>query len=134
MIKGIAHTAFVTGNMDKSLQFYCEDLGLEHAFQIKNDKDEPWIEYIKVAPRQYIELFYGGSGVYEPQKQEIGPHHFCLLVDSVDDVAERLKSRGLHLDTEPKRGVGQNRQCWVRDPDGNRIEFLEPDEDSPHNR
>ncbi|SDO24839.1 VOC family protein [Alkalicoccus daliensis] len=134
MINGIAHTAFTVADMKKSLYFYCEVLGLEHAFQVKKENGEPWIEYVKVAPKQYIELFHGGKTSHTPAADEIGPHHFCLLVDNVEEVAAELKKKGLALTVEPKRGLGKNEQCWINDPDGNKIEFLQPDSDSPHNQ
>jgi glyoxylase I family protein len=134
MIKGIAHTAFIVEDMEASLHFYCNVLGLEHAFHVQKDNGEPWIEYVKAAPRQYIELFHGGTPSSGRSPDEAGPHHLCLLVDDVEKTAEQLKSRGVDLDTEPKRGIGKNTQCWLRDPDGNKIELLAPDPDSPHNQ
>lgn len=133
MIQGIAHTAFTVADMEKSLHFYCNVLGLEHAFNVKKESGEPWIEYVKIAPKQYIELFHGGDKAHEPAAGEIGPHHFCLLVDSVEEIAAQIKQKGVSLTVEPKRGIGKNEQCWVNDPDGNKIEFLQPDADSPHN-
>ncbi|WP_147804952.1 VOC family protein [Alkalicoccus halolimnae] len=134
MIKGLAHAAFTVKNMEKSLQFYCGVLGLEHAFSAAKENGEPWIEYVKIAPKQYIELFYGGSTSHKPEPEEIGPHHICLLVDSVQKTADHLTSNGWTLDVQPKRGIGKNEQCWTSDPDGNKVEFLQPDEDSPHNQ
>ena len=39
--------------------------------------------------------------------------------------ADRLKAAGVSLTVEPKTGLDGNRQCWVEDPDGNRIEFMQ---------
>ena len=33
---------------------------------------------------------------------------------------------------EPMKGVDNNYQAWIIDPDGNRIEFMQLEPDSPH--
>ena len=32
---------------------------------------------------------------------------------------------GIKLTVEPKLGADNNYQCWIEDPDGNRIEFMQ---------
>ncbi|MFC0472998.1 VOC family protein [Halalkalibacter kiskunsagensis] len=132
MIKGLGHIALTVQDMEKSLHFYCTVLGFERAFDIRDDEDKPWIEYIKVAPGQFIELFYGGLN--SPQKVEhpIGFNHLCLEVHNIHEIANHLNAQGLTLDIEPKRGKDHNYQCWIRDPDGNRIEFMQLEPSSPH--
>ncbi|WP_046181234.1 VOC family protein [Domibacillus tundrae] len=132
MIKGIGHLALTVQNMDKSLQFYCDILGFERAFEIRDDENNPWIEYIKVAPGQFIELFYGRQNKHQEKSHEIGFNHFCLEVDDINKVANHLKTKGLTLDVEPTKGKDNNYQCWIKDPDGNRIEFMQMEPASPH--
>ena len=132
MIKGIGHLALTVKDMEKSLQFYCETLGFERAFDILDDEGNPWIEYIKVAPGQFIELFYGGKTKDKPENDKIGFNHLCLEVTDIHQIANHLKSKGVVLDVEPMRGKDYNYQCWVKDPDGNRIEFMQLDPRSPH--
>ncbi|MCD1258617.1 VOC family protein [Paenibacillus athensensis] len=131
MIKRIGHLAFDVADMDKSLAFYCGVLGFTKAFEINNDNDEPWIVYIKVADGQFIELFYGGEQKPAAVAKPIGFSHLCLEVDSVADIAQHLREQGVTLDVEPLQGKDFNWQCWVRDPDGNRIEFMELHPNSP---
>jgi catechol 2,3-dioxygenase-like lactoylglutathione lyase family enzyme len=61
MIKGIAHVAYTVSDMEKALHFYCDQLGFQKAFEIRDDEGKPWINYIKVSKNQFIELFYGGK-------------------------------------------------------------------------
>lgn len=42
-----------------------------------------------------------------------------------------MKQNGVPLDVEPQQGKDLNWQCWARDPDGNRIEFMAMHPDSP---
>ncbi len=132
MIKGIGHLALTVKDMDRSLKFYCEVLGFERAFEIKDDQNNPWIEYIKVAPGQFIELFYGGLRKPESIDHAIGVDHLCLEVHDIHEIANHLIQQGITLDVEPQRGKDHNYQCWVKDPDGNKIEFMQLDPSSPH--
>lgn len=132
VIKRIGHLAFIVEDMEKSLHFYCNILRFQRAFDIKDDKDNPWIEYIKVCDGQFIELFYGGTSKSECVQGQIGFNYLCLEVEDIYEIAAHLKSHGLTLDVEPIRGKDNNYQCWVCDPDGNRIEFMQLDPSSPH--
>lgn len=132
MIKRIGHIALTVEDMDKSLHFYCNVLGFQRAFDLKDDEGQPWIEYIKVSDLQFIELFYGGKEKAERRHKQIGFDHLCLEVEDIQAIAAHLRSHGIVLDVEPKRGKDNNYQCWVRDPDGNRIEFMQLDPTSPH--
>jgi len=131
MIKGIGHTAYTVENMEKSLDFYCNVLGLKKQFELNRPGGEPWIIYLKIKDGQFIELFYGGSVKNSWKSENIGYSHLCLEVEDIHEIAERIKSKGISLDTEPKQGSDLNWQCWVRDPDGNRIEFMQMNPESP---
>jgi lactoylglutathione lyase len=132
MIKGIGHIALNVKDMDKSLDFYCNVLGLKKAFSLNDKQGKPWIEYIKVADHVFIELFYNGPGYSEEAAKKNSFNHICLEVDDIFAIAKQLKDKGVKLDVEPVQGVDNNYQAWARDPDGNRIEFMKLEPDSPH--
>jgi catechol 2,3-dioxygenase-like lactoylglutathione lyase family enzyme len=131
MIKGIGHTAYTVQDMEKSLRFYCDVLGFKKLFELNRPGGEPWIVYLKVCKGQFIELFYGGNKNVSIDKETIGYSHLCLEVEDIHEIADHIKSNGLTLDVEPKQGVDLNYQCWVKDPDGNRIEFMQMNPESP---
>lgn len=132
MFRGIGHLALKVEDMEKSLHFYCDILGFKHAFDIQDDHGQPVIEYIKVVPGQFIELFYGGKETPEFNDNSIGFNHLCLEVNDIYEIADHLKSKGIPLTVEPMIGKDHNYQCWVKDPDGNDIEFMQLDPRSPH--
>jgi catechol 2,3-dioxygenase-like lactoylglutathione lyase family enzyme len=132
MIKGIAHLAFNVSDMKKSLEFYCDILGFKKAFEIRDDDGNPWIEYLKVSQGQFIELFYSKNQL--EQSSLLCYSHLCLEVDDIYEVADHLRVKGLTLDVEPTQGKDLNYQCWIRDPDGNRIEFMQMHPDSLQNK
>ena len=111
--------------MDASLHFYCDILGFKKLFELNTTDDQPWIVYLKVSEGQFIELFYGGKTNVTLDNTTIGYSHLCLEVNDIDEIANHIKSKGLTLDVEPKQGLDLNHQCWVKDPDGNRIEFMQ---------
>lgn len=131
MIRGIGHLALTVQDMGQSLDFYCTKLGFSKAFELNRPTGEPWIIYIKIADRQFIELFYGDSSPIETKPTTIGFNHLCIEVDDINEIANHLKRQGLTLDVEPKQGLDRNWQCWIRDPDGNRIEFMQLVHNSP---
>ena len=131
MIMGIGHLAFDVADMEKSLEFYCEKLGFKDAFQMaRPETGEPWIRYVKVAPGQFIELFYNRKG----DNLKGSYNHVCIQVDDIFSAEKLLKDKGLPIDTAPKQGCDGNWQCWTHDPDGNKIEFMQLDPDSPQSK
>ena len=126
MIKGIAHIAFNVYDMDKAVDFYCNKLGFKEAFEIRNDKDEPWIKYIKIREGQFIELFYNGPAVNTNSSYS----HLCLEVDDINAIADKLRANSIEITSGPNQGKDLNWQCWAADPDGNRIEFMQMNPES----
>ncbi|RLL41333.1 VOC family protein [Oceanobacillus piezotolerans] len=129
MIKGINHKGFHVVDMERSLDFYCNKLGFKKAFELNQPSGEPWIVYVKVADGCFIELFYGGTEGVKNRAE-----HICFEVDDIQETAEQLKKRGVPLEVDISQGLALNYQFWVKDPDGNWIEFMEMNPDSPHMR
>lgn len=128
---GIGHVAFRISDLDQALDFYCNKLGFREAFRLEKEGEySPWIVYIQVVPGHYIELFPGAQG--ENISRPLGYNHFCLLVDDLRATLAAFEARGLPIPGEPKMGVDNNWQYWIRDPDGNSIELMQIMENSPH--
>jgi catechol 2,3-dioxygenase-like lactoylglutathione lyase family enzyme len=126
MIKGLGHTAYNVSDMDKSLHFYCDVLGFKFLFQLKDDNGKPWINYLKVTDHQFVELFFNGTKAQSRDtSSEVGYNHLCLEVDDINQIADDLKGKGIVLDEEIKQGIDLNYQCWISDPDGNRVELMQ---------
>jgi lactoylglutathione lyase len=124
MIKRIAHLAFGVKDMKRSLYFYTEVMGFEKAFTLFDDKHRPWIEYVRVSEYHFIELFYT-----DPElpftTQESSYQHFCLETDNIHAFVIRLELKNYPIDSPITMGSDHNWQCWVKDPDGNRIEIMQ---------
>jgi len=133
VITGIGHVAFRITDLDRALTFYCDILGLREAFRLDRDGEpSPWIVYLQVAPGDFIELFPGAEEVSPQPARDAGYNHFCLLVDDIQATVRDLGARGLPIDGEPTKGIDNNYQYWITDPDGNRIELMQIMDASPH--
>ena len=125
MIKGLGHTAIRTSDLEKSIEFYTETLGLKEAFRLNDADGKPFIVYIYVGPRQFIELFPNGTKEAQYTKEQIGLVHICLEVDDVEAAYKELQGKQVPFDTGIVDGKAKCRQFWIHDPDGTPIELME---------
>lgn len=123
-IKGIGHVALKVADIDRSLAFYRDTLGFQEMMHLDKDDGSLWLVYLRITDTQYLELFPGGEGK-TPGPDQNAVHHFCLECDDLDATADALREKGVKLTVEPQMGLDNNRQCWIADPDGNRIEFMQ---------
>lgn len=134
-VKGLAHTALNVSDMEKSIAFYCDVLGFRKAFEMNHpETGKPWIVYLYAGGDQFLELFYGGVDYREYQDTNIGFSHFCLEVQDIQQIAKQITDAGWELDRPVKFGIDGNWQCWVRDPDRNRVELMQIGEESPQKK
>ncbi|MFA6506056.1 MAG: VOC family protein [Treponemataceae bacterium] len=131
-VTGIGHLALVVSDMKKSTDFYCGILGFKLVFEIKDANGKPWINYLKLAPGQFVELFYPNGETNPDGVKRIGYSHVCFLVDDMKKTVDEVLARGGVLDRPIKLGADGNYQCWFVDPDGNRMEFMQIMAGSPH--
>jgi lactoylglutathione lyase len=119
MVTGLAHVCFVVRDLDTSIDFYGNKLGLRRAFDFTNDQGERFGIYFHLGQRTFLELFRGevGERAARPSFQ-----HFCLEVDDIEATAAQLRANGVEVG-EVKMGSDHSWQAWLADPDGNRIEL-----------
>ncbi len=129
MITRIAHLAFGVKNMQDSFHFYLDILGFKKAFTLSSPEGTPWIEYIKISDNQFIELFYSDPQKPFP-KDEVSYQHLCLETDDIFAFANDMANKHFPLDSPVTLGLDHNYQCWVKDPDGNRIEIMQYGKDA----
>ncbi len=133
MIKGftgLGHVAIRAKNIDASLEFYKDKLGLEEMLRLYRDNGDLWLIYLRLTDDQYIEIFPFGVGEEAPPREATGLNHVCIAVDDVDSVVAQLAEKGVPLISPLKEGADGNRQAWIADPDGNRFELMQMRGDS----
>ncbi len=124
-LTGIGHVALKVADIERSLAFYRDRLGFQEMMHLDKEDGSLWLVYLRITDTQFLELFPGGEGDLAPGPDRTAVNHFCLETDDLEATAEALRAAGVTLTVEPKDGLDGNRQCWIADPDGNRIEFMQ---------
>lgn len=119
------HAGRLTYN-DLANAMECGGVPDEAVGKVRKEGNNPWIDYIEVAPHQYIELFYS----YDEQKTmtenigtSYGYQHISLEVSDIKEAWDAVIANGLKPDSEITLGCDGAYQFWMTDPDGNRMEF-----------
>jgi len=128
-IIGLGHIGLKVRNIERSLAFYTEILGFPEMFRLHRD-GRLWLVYLRITDQQYLEIFPEAVEDRAPDAESNGINHFCLIVDNIDTVVRQLSNQGIELFRSLKTGADNNRQAWIQDPDGNRIEFMEMTQDA----
>jgi lactoylglutathione lyase len=129
-ITGYGHVAIKVKDLDASLDFYRERLGFPEMLRLKNDDGSTWLVYLRITDDHYLEIFPGAEGDRAPGWNANGVNHMCFTIDDLDATTARINAAGIKLTAEIKEGLDGNRQAWIEDPDGNRIELMEMDPNS----
>ena len=124
-VEGLSHAAIRTRNIEDSIRYYTEVLGLREAFRMFREDGSLGTVYLFLAPGQYLELFTDGTreGIKGPDV--IGTCHLCLMTRDIRRSYEAVKNAGGPLDSEVKRGKSMCWMFWTHDPDGTQIEVME---------
>jgi lactoylglutathione lyase len=131
MITDIGHSAYRVYDVDASLAFY-KKLGINESFRLNHDDGSLMLAYLHIAGDRFIEIFPNGP---EPDPDRTQSYaHLCLLVDDLQSTVDSLREQGVTIEREPKLGLDHNLQAWIRDPDGNAIEFMQLSEESPQRK
>ena len=124
-IAGIAHWALKVADLDRSLGFYRDTLGFAEMMRLNHRDGRLMLVYLRVTETQFLEIFPEGSGNRAPGDEANCMHHICLQVENIAETAAALTKAGISIWRQPKLGLDGNNQCWIMDPDGNRIEFMQ---------
>jgi lactoylglutathione lyase len=121
------HTMYRITDPDKSRAFY-EALGLEYRRDlpiVRNGELEA-TNYFFGAPGQEEELELTLNHDERTYDMGTGYGHIALGVDDLDRTLEELAGQGIEPERPPYTvSEGGSRLCFVRDPDGYRIELIE---------
>jgi len=124
-ISSLGHIAIKVKNLEKSIAFYTETMGFPEMFRLHRDDGRVWLVYLRITDDQYLEIFPEAIQDRAPEPENNGINHFCLTVENIEEIVRQLEAKGVALYWPLKTGADNNRQAWVLDPDGNRIELME---------
>lgn len=139
MIKDIHHTSFTVSNMEKSIEFYRDILGLE----LKWDSLAAGVRFkgeaadnVTNCPGTELRIAFFAAGnnrielvEYTPTgKQQVdnkasdtGSAHVCFRTDNIDELYQKLVANNARLHCPPQK-LDNATVMYFRDPDGNILE------------
>lgn len=130
MVKHFEHVGVACSNIEKSIEFYCDFLGLKIAL----DEMSPDGTRVVVVNTDGggLELF-GAESIRETPaptlpKTSSGIRHFAFAVSNMAETHAFLKSKGVEFAVEPRKPKVMPNTDWIafcRDPDGNLVELVE---------
>ncbi|MBF2075706.1 MAG: lactoylglutathione lyase [Synechococcales cyanobacterium C42_A2020_086] len=123
----LLHTMLRVGNLAKSLQFYCEVLGMK----LLRQKDYPggrftlaFVGYGDEADHTVLELTYNWDTDHYTLGDAYG--HIAIGVDDIYATCERIKAQGGNVVREPgPMKHGSTVIAFVEDPDGYKVELIQ---------
>jgi lactoylglutathione lyase len=123
---GLIHTCYRITDIDRSVAFY-QALGFNEIgrLPIRDEAINVFMGLPEDGPEPRLELTYN-IGRDEPYEIGTGYGHIAITTADLDGALERLAEQGIEPERPPYTvREGGSRLCFVRDPDGYRIEILE---------
>ena len=115
------HTMVRVADLDKSLNFYCDKLGLKELRRYDNEGGRFTLVFL-AAPGDddaQVELTYN----WDPEEYDEGRNfgHLAYAVENIYESCQRLMDGGITINRPPHDG----RMAFVRSPDNISIELLQ---------
>ncbi len=127
MVMRLLHTMLRVGNLERSLKFYCDVLGMT----LLRQKDYPggeftlaFVGYGDESENSVIELTYNWS----KETYELGDAygHIALGVEDIYATCEAIRAQGGKISREPgPMKHGSTVIAFVEDPDGYKVELIQ---------
>ena len=124
----LIHTCYRILEPERSIAFY-EALGFKEIgrIPIRDEATNIFMGLPDDGPSPRLELTHN-HGRTEPYEVGTGYGHIAITASDLDGTLERLKAIGIEPERPPYTvRDGGSRLCFVRDPDGYRIEIIERD-------
>ncbi len=121
------HTMVRVTDLDKSLDFYCNKLGLRQVRRVDHENGRFTLVFLAAEGDEnaQVELTYN----WDPEEYSAGRNfgHLAYQVDDIYAVCEKLQSAGVIINRPPRDG----RMAFVRSPDNISIELLQAGDPLP---
>ena len=123
------HTMVRVENIEDSLDFYCNKLGLKETRRIENEKGKFTLIFLGAENRDerhaLLELTYN----WDPEKYTGGRNfgHLAYSVKNIYETCDNLMKNGVTINRPPRDG----HMAFIKSPDGISIEILQEGESLP---
>jgi catechol 2,3-dioxygenase-like lactoylglutathione lyase family enzyme len=125
----MSHVGVMVGQFDASLKFYEDVLGFKEIWRgSSNGKTLSWVNLQVPEGQDYVEFMLYDKYPVTDRIRTL--QHICLEVPDVEKAGAVLAGRPLPEGSKPptpmKAGINGKRQINYFDPDGTRVEIMEP--------
>lgn len=122
-VKKLLHTRMRVSDIDQTIKFYTDVLGLEVA-ERKVSPRGSHLAFLKVPnSEELIELCsFPASGPVKVQEDLV---HLAFEVDNLDQTIESLKAKDIKITDGPTLTSSGNRFIFIDAPDGYEVELIE---------
>jgi len=115
------HTMVRVTDLDASLEFYCNKLGLKQVHRVDVEAGRFSLVFLAAegSPEAQIELTHN----WDPEEYSGGRNfgHLAFEVENIYETCQRLRDAGVTINRPPRDG----RMAFVRSPDAISIELLQ---------
>jgi catechol 2,3-dioxygenase-like lactoylglutathione lyase family enzyme len=117
-VTGLDHVVLNVADLERSLAFYCDELGLEPERVDEWRRGEVPFPSVRVDAGTILDLLAA-------PRTGVNADHLCLVVEPVDLAAVKESGRFVVLDGPATRfgAQGNGTSLYVADPDGNTVEL-----------
>jgi lactoylglutathione lyase len=122
-IRKLLHTRYRVNDLEKSVQFYRDVLGLEQLSRHKSPRGSELVFLKAPESEETIELcYYPASGPVQVQPDLT---HLCFEVDDLEAFAKELQKKGVKLSDGPTRSSSGSVFAFIDAPEGYEIELMQ---------
>ena len=143
MLKSFFHTGFVVRDLEKSVAFYKDVLGLEvlGRYERRGEFIEKVLGFagghLEVAflnmgdghNLELIQYHVPPSGEPVVERNDLGASHLAFYVEGIEELYENYAGKGMRFINSPtpllQNGKVVRKALYAQDPDGNWLEFVE---------
>ena len=143
MLKSFFHTGFVVKDLDTSVAFYRDVMGLKYEFTSERTGEfaekvvgfknaHLKVAFLNMDNGHHLELVQyivpaGTQAKFE--RNDLGASHLAFFVENMDEYHAAMSDRGLRFIGPPavlmQDGKITRKAAYAQDPDGNWLEFVE---------
>ncbi len=121
----LSHACYSSPDLERTVGFYRDVLGGRVIHKFVNSDGQRYGVFMEIGNKTFLEFFQVSQ---RPPEGGLF-RHICFEVTDIHQWASHLRSKGFTV--EPARSRSDKTlQCWIEDPDGNKIEFHQIDHES----